>query len=245
MTVEKTFIGSTYIMGVSPLWYDDSAPPYVDPAMISQYANSPTLARLISDMAGYIDPRARFDKFVSFAWDIRTAQAWGLDILGRIVGVSRQLQIPDDVVSLGFGEGVDYQTFGQAPLYAGPTASSSYLLSDDAYRTLILMKALLNISDSSAPSINRLLQSLFKGRGRCYVADTGGMEMRLVFEFPLLPYELAILTQSSVVPRPAAVRAFVQQVVAPNTFGFSESKDFQPFGQGSLYSAESSLTLAN
>ena len=245
MSIEKTFIGSTYIMGVSPLWYDDSTPAYADPAMISQYANSPTLVRLISDMSGYINPQARFDEFIRFAWDVRTAQAWGLDILGRIVGVSRKLAIPDAGPRMGFDEGQDYQPFGQASFYrAGATVT--YALDDGAYRTLILVKALLNISNSTAPAINRLLQALFFGRGRCFVADTGRMQMLLVFEFELLPYEMAILTNSTAVPRPAAVGAHVLQAQHfSDTFGFSESGQFQPFGQGAFFNQSISLTRTN
>ncbi len=245
MTIEKTYIGSTYIMGVSPLWYDDSVALYKDPALIAQYANSPTLNRLIQDMWAYINPQADFEKFINYVWDINTAQGFGLDILGRIVNVSRQLSIPQALVNLGFNEGAEYMPFGQAPFYSGHAASSTYLLSDEAYRTLILLKALLNISDCSAPSINQLLKNLFQNRGRCYVADTGAMQMRLVFEFPLLPSELAILTQSNVVPRPAAVQAYIMQLVQVNTFGFAEAKDFQPFGQGVFYNAAATLTPAN
>ena len=107
------------------------------------------------------------------------------------------------------------------------------------------MKALLNISNSSAPSINQLLKNLFKDRGRCYVTDTGGMEIRFVFEFALYPYELAILTKSNAVPRPAAVLAQVMQMDLATTFGFSEALGSQPFDQGVFYNPASNLTTAN
>lgn len=217
----------------------------VSQTLASQYANSPTLVQLVKNMDAYIDPQADLNTFYSYVWNIKTAQGFGLDILGRIVNVSRQLKIPASVVNFGFKEGLNYLPFGQAPFYAGPPASSTYLLTDDAYRILILMKALLNISNSSAPAINQLLKNLFAGRGRCYVTDTGGMQIRFVFEFPLLPYELAILTQSNAVPRPAAVQAQVMQLDLPNTFGFNEAKVFQPFGQGVLFNSSTGLINAN
>lgn len=245
MTIEKTFIGSTYVMGVSPLWYDDSTPTYIDPAMISQYANSPTLVRLISDMAGYINPQARLDEFVSFVWDIRMAQSWGLDILGRIVGVSRKLAIPTTGPFFGFSESGEGEPFGQAPFY-NPSATDTYTLTDDAYRTLILVKAMLNISNNTAPAINQLLRSLFAGRGRCFVADIGSMQMLLVFEFELQPFEVAVLTHSAVVPRPAAVGGYVLQAQHfDDTFSFSESGEGQPFGQGAFFNQASSLIQTN
>lgn len=241
MSIKKTRIGVNYIMGVSQLY----ASTYTDPALISQYANSPTLNQLIQNMWVYIDPQSDFDDFMAYVWDVQTAATWGLDILGRIVGVSRQLKIPGAVVNFGFKEGVNYQPFGQSPLYAGTPASSVYSLSDDAYRTLILMKALLNISSSTAPAINQLLKNLFSGRGRCYVTDTGQMQIRFVFEFQLFPYEIAILTQSNAIPRPAAVLAQVMQLDLPNTFGFKEGVVFQPFGHGVLFNSSTGLITAN
>lgn len=205
--------------------------------IISQYANSPTLVQLIDNMGQYIDPTTDFKNFYDFVWNIETAQSWGLDILGRIVNVSRQITVPGAITNFGFSEGVNYSPFGQAPFYTGVVSSDTYLLTDDAYRTLIRMKALLNISDNTAPSINQLLRNLFAGRGRCYVVDTGQMQMRLVFEFPLLSYEIAILKQSNVVPRPAGVLVQVMQPDYSGTFGFSEGKVFQPFGSGSLFNS--------
>jgi hypothetical protein len=217
----------------------------VEQTIVSQYANSPTLVQLVRNMNAYVDPQTDFDNFFKFVWNIQTAQGFGLDILGRIVNVARQLSIPASVVNFGYKEGLNYQPFGQAPFYAGPPASSTYLLSDTAYRTLILMKALLNISSSTAPAINQLLKNMFAGRGRCYVADTGGMQIRLVFEFSLLPYEISILTQSNAVPRPAAVLAQVMQLDLPTTFGFNEAKVFQPFGSGVLFNSSTGLITAN
>lgn len=217
----------------------------VEQTVVSQYANSPIILQLVRNMNAYIDPQADFDNFYNYVWNVNTAQGFGLDILGRIINVSRQLQIPASIVNLGFKEGLNYYPFGQQPFYAGPPASNTYLLTDTAYRTLILMKALLNISNNTAQSINQLLRNLFTGRGRCYVTDTGAMQIRFVFEFPLTAYELAILTQSNTVPRPAAVFAQVMQLDLPGTLGFSEAKNFQPFGYGVLFNSSSGLVAAN
>jgi hypothetical protein len=59
------------------------------------------------------------------------------------------------------------------------------------------------------------------------------MEYR--FEFFLYPFEYVIITQSGVAPRPAGVLATVFQVDVPNTFGFAESLQLQPFDQGTFY----------
>lgn len=223
--------------------YGDDAPTLADRTVISQYANSPTLRQLIRNMDEYINPDTDFDAFYDYVWNVETAQGFGLDIWGRIVGVGRMLTIPVAETYLGYQEAYTIPTaatgaqpFGQAPMYVGTTSSQTYRLADDAYRKLILVKALANISDCTSPSLNRLLTNLFAGRGRCYVSDTGQMEFRYVFEFALEPYEIAILTQSGAIPKPAAVLANVLQVDLPNTFGFNEAL-MQPFGSGVFFTS--------
>ena len=111
-------------------------------------------------------------------------------------------------------------------------ATQTYKLADDAYRKLILTKALANITSSNAPSLNQLLQNMFASRGRCYVNDLGGMQLRYTFEFLLTPYEFAIMTQSGALPRPAGVGAMLIATDIP-VFGFSEAgtESAAPFGQ--------------
>lgn len=213
-------------------------------SLISQYANSPTLVQLLNNMNEYIKPDTDFDQFYSFVWNVETAQGFGLDIWGRIVGVGRQLTIPGAGEYLGFDEAYTPETaetgaqpFGQAPFFVENPQTQTYTLADDAYRILIMVKALSNISDSSARSINQLLQNLFQSRGRCYVNDLGNMQMRFTFEFFLRPFEMAILTQSNAIPRPAAVGVYIAQIPTPNILGFAEAGDgMATFNYGTLFS---------
>lgn len=206
----------------------------VEQTIISQYGNSPTIMGLIQGMNAHLDPRADFDAFYDFVWNVDTAQGFGLDVWGRIVNISRALKIPDAPLYFGFGEALPGSyPFDEQPFYDGtPAATQTYLIGDDAYRQLILIKALANISRTTAPAINQLLQNLFAGRGRCYVNDMGGMQLRYTFEFLLTPYEFAIMTQSGAVPRPAGVGAILITTNTP-VFGFSEAgpDSSAPFGQ--------------
>lgn len=206
----------------------------VEKTIISQYANSPTITQLIKDMNCYIKADTDFENFYNFVWNVDTAVGFGLDIWGRIVNVSRVLQIPTTPLYFGFNEAdPGAYPFGEEPFYSGiPPATESYVLSDDVYRQLILVKALANISATTAPAINLLLQSLFAGDGRCYVIDDGHMQMRYVFEFLLTPYQFAIMTQSGALPRPAGVSLSLLNVNLP-CFGFSEAgtDSAAPFGQ--------------
>jgi hypothetical protein len=201
-------------------------PPFnVDATVISQYQNSPTLTQLVANMNEYLDPTANLLQFYDYVWNVNTAQGFGLDIWGRIVGVSRVLQIPGENPYFGFknpNSPPDWQNFGNnanspslsgAPFKsAGNVDTGSYTLNDSAFRTLILAKALANISATTAPALNRLVQNLFPGAGVAYTQDggqsntaVGGMSMTYVFEFSLTIIEYAILANSGVLPHPAGV----------------------------------------
>lgn len=205
--------------------------------VVSQFANSPVILRLIECFDDWLDPESLFDEFYTKIWDLDTAQGPGLDIWGRIVGVDRVLSFPASPSYFGFATGVrDFAPFGQAPFNAGTGATKNYALGDDAYRALIFVKAAANIAETSAPTLNRLLHAVFGGRGRCYVNDLGAMQMRYTFEFYLRPHELAILTRAGVVPRPTGVAVSVLQQPPFTTFGFAEAgpRSAAPFGGGAL-----------
>lgn len=203
---------------------------------MKQYAASPVIQQLVSDRASYF-PNAWQDQFYNVVWNVDTAQGFGLDIWGRIVVIGRNIQIPV-VDYFGFSTAATPQTwapFGQESFYTGPTATTTFRLADNAYRVLILAKALSNIADTNARSINKVIQQLFPGRGRAWVNDLGGMSIRFNFEFNLEPWELAVLSNGGVLPRPAGVSATIA-IIPTDTFGFAEAGDTQPFNQGTLLS---------
>ena len=210
----------------------------VEKTEISQYANSPTMMRLVRNMNEYIRPDADIDAFFSYVWDVSTAQGFGLNIWGRIVGISRSLLIPSAGSYFGFQTGAeDTFPFGQEPFWDGvDAATQTYLLSDDSYRTLIMAKALSNISSATAPAINQLLRNVFPGL-RCYLNDLGNMMIRYTFESILTPLQFAIVTQSGIMLRPAGVDATMIQIALP-AFGFSEAGTITaaPFGSAPFIS---------
>lgn len=243
----------------------------VSKTIISQYATSPTIRALIAYMDEYIDPRADIDQFYSDVFDIQTARGFGLDIWGRIVNVARELRIPPEDSHFGFIESAtpgvlngltldfvsgaytfdyaisadDTTPFNDTAFY-DPAASNdvAYRLTDEAYRKLILLKALANICDCSIPSINQLLSGFFSDRGRCYVSDTGGMVLRYTFEFTLSAIDFAIITQSGVIPRPAGVTATLLHSALP-VFGFSEAgtPSAAPFDVGNFLPENAYATI--
>ena len=182
---------------------------FFDPAVtvLSQYANSPTLLALISDFSQWLDPASRFDAFYSYLWDIDTAVGFGLDVWGRILGVSRVLQVPTGEY-LGFVSNSAAKPFGYGIWYGGTRATLNVALTDSAYRVLLLSKAALNITNASIPAINEILLALFGGG---YVRDNLDMTLTYVFSFALTPLQTAIIFQSNVLPKPCGVSFDVEQ----------------------------------
>lgn len=105
----------------------------LQPYILSQYSSSPTIVQLLSDFRDNIDPQADINLFIEKIMNIDTAEGIGLDILGRIIGMSRVV------------------------LYGGETIT----LTDDLYRRLLMYKAFANISDSTMATMNKMLYLLF------------------------------------------------------------------------------------
>ncbi len=193
-----------FVIGESPI---GGIPPALDfnLTLISQYYNSPILYQLISNFQDYIDPTANLESFFDLIWNISSAQGYGLDVWGRIVGVGRVLQIPGTTPYFGFEEATDTKGFNLAPFYFVGGLSTNISLEDNDFRTLILAKALANVCDGSIPAINQILLNLFATGGKCYVIDNQNMTMVYNFNFHLTPVDKAIIAQSGILPRPCGV----------------------------------------
>jgi hypothetical protein len=208
-------IGS-FIIGISPIG-DIELFDYWS-TIISQYANSPILCQLIANFNSYIDLTQNVDSFIDFMRNVSSAQGYGLDVWGTVVGVMRTLHLTGTQKYFGFEEATTISSDpfgpgGQSPFFSGQTLTSNFELSDDAFRLLILAKAFANISDGSIKAINQILMALFPNRGNAFATDGNNMTMTYTFEFILTSVELAIAEQSGVLPKPVGVSASVVQAV--------------------------------
>lgn len=184
----------------------------VNDTVISQYAQSPTIAALINYYEQYFDPTANFNRFYNQIWNIYTAKGYGLDVWGRILGVGRVLQVSAGSY-FGFKGPVSASgvPFNQGVFFNGERLTNNYALPDTQYLQLLLAKAAANISNGSIPSINAILRFLFPGLGNAYCTDGQNMTMTYTFTFALSPVQLAIVFQSGVLPKPAGVALSIVQ----------------------------------
>ena len=203
---------------------------------MKQYAASPILNILIDYRKEYFNQEWA-DEFYSNIWNVDTAQGFGLDIWGRIVVIGRNIEITEsDYFGFSTAPTRSWLPFNQGVFYNGAKSTSVFRLADNAYRAIILAKALSNISATDVRSLNRALRSLFRNRGKAYVKQVGPMAIEYVFEFFLEPWESSVVRLSEALPRPAGVSVSVSD----------ENVSFALFklAANSLY-AYSNITLPN
>lgn len=192
---------------------------YAD-TIISQYADSPKLRNIIDTFNQAVEPDDFIDDFYDMIWNIETAGTYGLDAWGKIVVVSRLLTVNPGGKYFGYREALnttpvldDPQPFNQATFYTGDMQTSTVSLTNDAYRKLIMLKAMANITNCTIPNMNAMLMYMFGDSGRAYVRNDGGMVMTYVFEFELSTVELAIVQSSGALPSPAGITVHIEQQV--------------------------------
>lgn len=204
----------------------------IEKTIISQYAHSPVILDLIHHFNACICPQDKLQEFYHAVWNINTAQDYGLDVWGRIVGVDRDFKVTPKDHYLGFSDG--FLAFNDGIWSVGDGATAVYTLNDDAYRKLIMIKAMKNIIYATAYNINRLLIAMFGDRGRVYFLKIGTMKARYVFQFNLTPTERTIIFQSDILPRPSGVLVDFFEPKAGQYFGFKEA-NLTPFNNGVFY----------
>jgi hypothetical protein len=194
----------------------------VDVTIGSQYSNSPTLDAVITAINSWLDPAATLANFYSYVKNINTAQGYGLDIIGRIVDVSRVFVLtggsyfgwegPSTASGSMWGPG------GTKPWFTVPGTTNNYALADSAYRQVLLAKMALNITNGSIPATNAILQDLFvtnsfvPGRtGQAFCVD--GCNMTMAYDMdvtpPLTAIENAIIGTLGIFPKPTGVSVTV------------------------------------
>lgn len=202
-----------------------------DKTVQSQYSASPTILKLIENFRFAVSPSCDTSLFYQVIFDVDTAEGVGLDIWGRIVGVTRSVTVSAEDY-LGF-YGSLLKPFNQAQFWLNAAESDQYQLTDLAYRRLIMWKALANISTADAATLNKLLALLFQNSKPVYVLETGIMAIRLVIEFELEPYQRAILRTYGLFAKGAGVGLEWLEVPTP-VLGFAGS-GLAPFNQAPFF----------
>lgn len=172
-------------------------------AMQTQFSGVPKLSKLAQFFHGEMDASDQLDQIHSVIADVQTAGGVFLDWWGERVGVSRYLEVNGQYVRFD----------------------------DDYYRFLIMYRAVCNVSDSTAATMNKMLSTLTSTR--VFVVDYQTMEIQsivIVGEIPEL--QAHILQQYGLLNRPAGVLTnFLIIYPDEQIFGF-DGQNLNPFDQG-------------
>ena len=180
----------------------------VSTALQSQYAHSQRFRNIGSVANGNIDISTDIDNAFNSVFNPVTAQGVFLDWWGQRVGVNR------------------YVTINGTPTR----------LDDDYFRFLLFYRALSNISDGSAQTVNNLLSMLVNAP--VVIQDNKDMSFDIVIFGDLTDLEKTILNQYGLLNRPAGVMLNNITVYPDpdNIFGFFGS-GLQPFNQSPFNSS--------
>lgn len=189
----------------------------------SQYSASPHIVALVNGFWSCLDPSADIELIFNKMINPITAEGFGLDVWGRIVAIGREY-VSKDITPSYWGYkaplGIDnprMRNFNNAPFYKEITGKVK--LNDQAYRTYIFLKAMINIGNGSLSSLNRMISVLFPSV-KIVLLHVDTMVLRIVIQSELAQSDLDALLNLPWLP--AGVGLEVYQVITP-TWGLEGS----------------------
>lgn len=186
----------------------------VEQTVNGDYLSSQTMMGIITAFNDAIDPTVDVEAIRANILDIDTAQGFGLDILGRIIGLSREVRGVSSSAIAGLAI-AGSAIAGNLSLTSGAVTS----LNDVQYRVALKIKAFGNVSRLTVDTMNAQLRMLSLGRGNAWVHDFGGMSFSYYFGFALQSFERSMIINSDLLMRPSCVTAAL--VESPNTLSIA------------------------
>lgn len=204
----------------------------IDVTIQSQYSDSPRINGVIHSYYDFVNPQKDIDLIYDKMINLYTAEGYGLDVWGRIVNINREyVAVDENFDYLGFDNSPynmnRIETFNNAPFYK--VVDGKVQLQDDAYRTYILIKAMLNISNVSLNSLNYIFKQLFSD-ATLYVLHVDTMTLRLVVMGKFSEVQKGAIKNIDWLPTGVGLQFY--HIVTP-TFGFNGS-GLMPFNQGTF-----------
>lgn len=210
--------------------------------LIKQYWEKPKAFAEIELNASTWDKVRALLASLDNAFDLDSAVGAQLNVLGRIVGIPRE--VPDVIAKTYFGFSINPNSLGFADKFdalrvGGPffdRFSSPYTaqqLNDSDYRFFIRVKVALNwasgfVSSDERISIQDVILAAFDGRA--YVVDNLNMTLT-IYVSPVVSLDrLRLIRQLNLLPKPQGVRYKVVVQAEPGaTFGFSNNPESHGF----------------
>lgn len=177
----------------------------------SQHADKPKFSALVQTVAGAFGDVADTIRSLSQAFDLDTAAGAQLDIVGLWVG---QLRIVPGVLALGFfgfDDNIVAEEFGEEGIASiggrfyeeDEEFSSTAVLADPEYRTVLKAKIVRNQFNGTAEEVVAALRFIFNAPA--HVRDEGKLSFEVVVNTPISLIGQALLTNFDLLPRPAGI----------------------------------------
>lgn len=204
--------------------------------LILQYSDKPKASGMISAIVSRF--KSIFDTISQFesSFDLDSAVGEQLDIIGKIVGISRNVEGVIPKIFFGFDGFPNSDGFGLASFYTlDQSKYTDTQLTDSDYRFFIRLKIAKNhakatMLDDDGVNLNAIVFNMFNGFA--YLTDNKDMTVILYVENSpkayLLPYAISL----DLIPLPQAVGIKFVSTYGANTFGFSNNLNAVGFGLG-------------
>lgn len=171
-------------------------------------------------------------------FDLRTANAFGMQVWARILGVRLTLPLgPSNPDKPTWGFGVHYKNFGHGNF--GRIGAGTASLTLEEQRIILRLRYFQLVSRATVPDINRALKAVFGHLGNVYVLDPLNMGalsyVTFVFDFQPGSRLLNLLVDFDILPRPSGVGARLV-VATRDVFGFGPYN--KNFGNGTFASTQ-------
>jgi len=207
---------------------------YVQTLVINQLSDSSNYNDVLQWMADNYDD---IDSILAYIGTINifTARGVWLDLIGAIVGQSREIPNAIDYSYFGYAGQPTAAGYGQARYYVkGDPLSASSILADDEYRKVILARVSRNYGDISEIGVVEGLQNIFNTT-QIYLYTTSGGNFTVYIGTATTMVDDAILGELDIIPRGAGIGVSVVTSGIPSlTFGYrDQSAGFAGYGVGS------------
>lgn len=204
----------------------------------SEHQSAPKFMDMVAQVCQAWADSVALSQLIPGLYDIDQAVGAQLDVIGRWVGISRQLSAPlvgiyfsFDTAGVGFDQGV----------WLGPYDPTTGLVSlpDDQYRLLLKAKILNNHWDCDTADAYALANVIFQPLGyQLFIQDHGDltMDLGLIGSGPPPPIVWSMLTTGSLNIKPLGVHInnYVAQSSAGPIFAFDiNNTSFAGFDVGS------------
>lgn len=177
----------------------------------SEHSAKPKFMALVQAIAGTAGDIANLIASLPALFDLDTAIGKQLDIVGQWIGQSRVVPgvltlgyfgFVENVVALTFGEETDISIGGRF-YEEGEPFTSTAVLADPEYRTILKAKIVRNQYDGTQEEIENALAYIFNAPA--HIRDNGTMVIDIVINAKISLVDQSLLTNFDLLPRPAGV----------------------------------------